>query len=294
VRRYQPQIKSLASAFLLGFVLLGCAAPPTTVEDLEEVDGKFLLRKTGEPYSGKVFAFFTREQKRWERSLQEGLPHGLEIRWNQSGTILQEMSWEKGKLREWLGNDELFEQWFSHDKAGLLVAEHTGRPFTGVVRWLRSGGSKSSEASFIEGRKSGSFAMWHENGQEACRGSYRDGVRMPSNAWDLDGKPTLVNGSGWVSRYTKDGKESETTPYEAGILQGQLQRWHSNGNKKSEISYHDGKKHGVEKEWHENGMLRWKRHWQSGHLHGSDTWWSSDGEVLSQTEHNSQANAVRD
>ena len=49
----------------------------------------------------------------------------------------------------------------------------------------------------------------------------------------------------------------------------------------------------VEKEWHDNGMLRWKRHWQSGHLHGSDTWWSSDGEVLSQTEHNSQANAVR-
>ena len=85
--------------------------------------------------------------------------------------------------------------------------------------------------------------MWHENGQEVCRGSYRDGVRMPSNAWDLDGKPTLVNGSGWVSRYTKDGKESETTPYEAGIFKDNFNVGISNGIKKSEISYHDGKGH---------------------------------------------------
>ena len=111
------------------------------VEDLEEVDGKPLLRKTGEPYSGKVFLPSSLVNKSDGRGLCWRVCRTGLIRWNQSGAILQGDVWEKGKLREWLGNDKLFEQWFSHDKAGLLVAEHTGRPFTGVVRWLRSGGS---------------------------------------------------------------------------------------------------------------------------------------------------------
>ncbi len=295
MRRSQPQMQTWIGAALLAVLLVGCAAPPTTVEDLEEAeDGRFLLRRTGEPYTGKVYAFFTRDQKRWERSLQDGLPHGLEIRWSRTGAVLQEMSWEKGELREWLGSDELFEQWFAHDKAGQLVAARTGRPFTGVVRWLRNGGGKSGEATYHLGRKSGPFAQWHVNGQESCRGTYRDGVRMPSHAWDLEGSPTLLNGSGWVSRYAADGGEVETAPYVAGILEGQLQRWHPNGVKKSEISYHEGQKHGIEKEWHDNGALRWERHWRVGQLHGPDIWWSPDGEVLSQTVHTSRPGEVRD
>ena len=294
MRHSQPQKKTWIWAALLGVVLMGCAPPPTTIEDLEEVEGKFLLRKTGEPFTGQVYAFFTRDQKRWERSLEAGLPHGLEIRWNQTGEVLQEMSWEKGELREWLGNDELFEQWFMHDKAGQLIAERTDQPFTGIVRWLRVDGEKSSEASYLQGRKSGPFTQWHGNGQEACRGTYREGIRMPSLAWDLDGNPTLLNGSGWVNRYYEDGRETEVAPYVAGILEGQLQRWHFNGVKKSEISYEDGQKHGIEKEWHDNGSLRWERHWKGGQLHGKDIWWSPDGEVLSQSVYTSGPDALGD
>jgi len=277
------QISVLPPIILLIAGYCGCSAPPITLEDLEETGGRFHLRKSGKPYTGKVVAFHDRNQKRWERALFDGLPHGLEVTWDSKGSIVHEMSWQNGKLREWMGRDKLFEDWFVHNKAGELVDTRTHHPFTGKITWLRSTGQKTSESYYQAGLQDGPFARWHANGQESCRGIVRDGNSLLTDAWDLDGTPTLVNGSGWLLLFYPDGSESEVIPYEQGILEGQKARWHPNGQKKSEIIYINGAKHGLEKEWHENGNIRWERNWLAGELHGVDTWWSGEGQILSRS-----------
>ena len=103
MQRHGSQMGHYLPAVLLIAGLTGCSAPPTILEDLKEVNGRFYLRKNGKPYSGKVVAFHDRDQMRWERSLLDGLPNGLEVGWDAKGRVLHEMSWERGELREWLG-----------------------------------------------------------------------------------------------------------------------------------------------------------------------------------------------
>jgi antitoxin component YwqK of YwqJK toxin-antitoxin module len=277
------QISILAPIIFLVAGFCGCSAPPTTLEDLKETDGRFHLRKSGQPYTGKVVAFHDRNQKRWERTLSDGLPHGLEVAWDSEGSVVHEMSWQNGKLREWLGSDQLFEDWFVHNKAGELVDTRTHLPFTGKITWLRTLVQKNAESYYQGGLQEGPFTRWHANGQESCRGIVRGGNSLLTDAWDLDGHPTLVDGSGWLLLFYPDGSEKEVIPYEQGILEGQKARWHPNGQKKSEIFYIKGAKHGLEKEWHENGNIRWERNWLAGELHGVDTWWSSEGQILSRS-----------
>ena len=294
MRRHGSQMGYYLPAVLLIAGLTGCSAPPTTLEDLKEVNGRLYLRKNGKPYSGKVVAFHDRDQMRWERSLLGGLPHGLEVGWDAKGRVLHEMSWERGELREWLGSDSLFEEWFSHNRSGQLIDNRTEQPFSGKITWLLNSGTKSGMVFYKMGVQEGPFVQWHTNGQESCRGTVREGIRFPTHAWDLEGNPTLQNGSGWIVLFFPSGSEREVVPYEAGILEGSHQRWHSSGRKKSEIVYRQGFKHGLEKEWHENGNIRWERTWQDGLPCGTDTWWSPDGEVLSQTLHESGLAEVKD
>ena len=135
----------------------GCSAPPITLDDLEETDGLFRLRNSRKPYTGKVVAFYHRDQKRWERTLSDGLPHGLEVAWNLEGSVVHEISWQNGKLREWLGSDKLFEDWFVHNKAGELVDTRTHHPFTGKITWLRTL-QKTAESYYRGGLQEGPLA----------------------------------------------------------------------------------------------------------------------------------------
>ena len=288
------QISPFAPIVLLISVFFGCSVQPITLEDLEEIDGRFHLRKSGNPYTGKVVAFHAHAQKRWERAFSDGLPDGLEVAWDLKGKIVHEVLWQNGKLREWLGRDQLFEDWFVHNKAGELVDTRTHRPFTGKITWLNSIGKNTAEFFYHLGLQDGPFVRWHANGQESCRGIVQDGNSLLTDAWDLEGNPTLVNGSGWLLLFFSDGTEREVIPYEQGVLEGQKACWHSNGQKKSEIIFIEGIKHGLEKEWHENGNIRWERNWQEGELHGVDTWWSAEGQILSRSYYEYGKPVVKD
>ena len=75
-----------------------------------------------------------------------------------------------------------------------------------------------------EEKEVGQYLLWHENGQKASEGNYKDGQKDGQHLW-------------WY----EDGKKEYERNYKNGELDGLWTRWYKNGKKEFERYYKDGK-----------------------------------------------------
>lgn len=90
-----------------------------------------------------------------------------------------------------------------------------------------------------DGSLTGPHKTWHENGQLASDGYYKEG--------EVDGhnKRWYENGQLKAEAYFKDGSPS-----------GLIKEWHENGQLKRRAQYKDGEIQAGAEEWDENGFLK--------------------------------------
>ena len=146
-------------------------------------------------------------------------------------------------------------------REGLWYEADSEKPFTGksfVCGWHTT--QKWVEGEWCEGKASGEWIYWHENGQKKGRGDYCDGK--------LHGKWTF---------WHENGQKDQEGSYSDGKRCGKWTYCYENGQKEAELEYHNGKLNGKITYWHKNGKKQVESEYLAGKVHGNTTRWYYSG-----------------
>ena len=138
-----------------------------------------------------------------------------------------------------------------------------GERADGVSKGWWPDGKLKDERTWKDGKQSGSFATWHENGRQMWSGSFKSGSR--------DGLWTF---------WDNCGRKKEDGSWVDGQRKGLWIWYHENGQKQWERTYEDGELNGAEILWHENGQIRGSGSYDDGNEVGVWTRWDATGSLV--------------
>lgn len=121
----------------------------------------------------------------------------------------------------------------------------------GVFVYYFSNGNKSSEGTYIKGKRVGVWKSWHKNGQLKSEGNYDDDLRQGDFVF-----------------YHKNGSVKDEITYVDNERDGLEVFYHDNGNKNGEITFFKGKRNGPFKLFYSNGQLEEEGNYEKGNLMG--------------------------
>ena len=140
------------------------------------------------------------------------------------------------------------------NRQALLTESNIGR--LGITQksftTYHANGTKKSEGSFNDGKKTGEWTDWHENGEVKAKSSFNDNGKLTGEwtVWYENGK-IKFKGS-----YNDDGNQT-----------GEWTYWYENGEVETKGSYNDnGNKTGEWTEWDESGKKIHTRVFDNGKL----------------------------
>jgi antitoxin component YwqK of YwqJK toxin-antitoxin module len=127
--------------------------------DLNIVDGKYLLKNANSPFTGKLVTYYPKGQIESLSHVDKGIKAGKIKIFYDSGkklSILYENAnhVNYGKIKTWHENGKLsFKGYFAD---GKLYKSGEAKPFSGTIISKYANGNKHEEAHFIDG-------YWHGN-----------------------------------------------------------------------------------------------------------------------------------
>jgi antitoxin component YwqK of YwqJK toxin-antitoxin module len=133
-------------------------------------------------------------------------------------------------------------------------------------------GTKKSEGSFNDGKKTGEWTDWHENGEVKAKSSFNDNGKLTGE---------------WTVWYENGKIAQKGSCNDDGNPAGEWTFWHENGEVGFKGSYNNGNRTGEWTLWHENGKVLAKGSFNdNGKLTGEWTYWQENGEVGSKGSYN--------
>lgn len=135
-------------------------------------------------------------QLRSDRTLKDGVPHGLRTEWHPNGVVSIQGRYVDGtKVGPWTelwpsgrpmfagtyddaGRRTGLETWWYEGGAREWEVRHADGRRAGVERWWFPSGVLRREGAYKDGAKDGVFVVYNEDGREAFRARYRDGVAV--------------------------------------------------------------------------------------------------------------------
>jgi antitoxin component YwqK of YwqJK toxin-antitoxin module len=144
------------------------------------------------------------------------------------------------------------------------------------LTFYHANGAKKSEGSLNDGKPTGVWTVWHENGNVDSKGSYNDNGNR-TGEW-----------TGWH----ENGKVKTKGSFNNGKRTGEWTIWYDNGKVNRKGSYNDnGNKTGEWIEWDENGKVRTKGSYNdAGNPTGEWIEWDENGKVSSKGSYNGDGN----
>jgi antitoxin component YwqK of YwqJK toxin-antitoxin module len=97
--------------------------------------------------------------------------------------------------------------------------------------------------------------------------------------WDKDGKQLVINGTGTIISYYKNGNIKYRQELKDNKPVGKLIQYYSNGKIQYEVSWTDFLEEGPMRYYYNNGQLRKEVNYHKGKQNGPVTWWYSNGVV---------------
>ena len=76
-------------------------------------------------------------------------------------------------------------------------------PFSGWIKGMYDSGQVRTLSHFIDGKLDGPSTAWHENGQKAAEGTYKDGEIVSGKYWNSKGEEV-------GTRYEAEGKQENS------------------------------------------------------------------------------------
>jgi antitoxin component YwqK of YwqJK toxin-antitoxin module len=113
-----------------------------------------------------------------------------------------------------------------------------------------------------DGKKTGIWEFYYDNGQLEERGSFKDGKK-----------------EGYWEEYWDNGQLHSKGLFKNGKLEGYWESYYGNGQLRSKDQFKNGKQDGIWETYHENGKLRSKGLYKNGKQDGIWEWYWSDGQL---------------
>lgn len=121
------------------------------------------------------------------------------------------------------------------------------------------GSKKIVLGKILNGKKTGLWVDWFENGQKKSTKTFNDGVLFGEHTWWYeDGKLEKVCnhcGTGVVKTWYENGQLKKDGFYEEGMLNGTCVYYYENGNLKEKSTLKKGEYYGLVERYYENGNL---------------------------------------
>ena len=152
--------------------------------------------------------------------------------------------------------------------AGILLPAYYGYTLTnqgsgGADTLYYESGEKMSEGEMRQGRETGKWTCWHENGNMKSIGYYSDGLRDSLWQW-----------------FDESGIPTSTGMYRHGVENGTWMLYYHDGVVSDSGAYHDGLKEGLWKYYHEIGRLKSAVIYKAGMMHGEKILLSASGIIV--------------
>jgi len=183
---------------------------------LQERGGLGYLPNTTEPYTGWIKKLYD-EVDRSETDNSGTGPQSEQVEF-----LLKLDEGKPAEFRHWHANGNLLLVCGLSDKADTALAS--------IIEALEK--NRKPHERYLHGKVVG----WHENGQKAAEGTYKDG-----------------KSDGPVINWHENGQKAREGTYKDGERDGLFTRWYENGQKKREVSYKDGKEDGPYIKYNEDG-----------------------------------------
>ena len=243
---------------------------------------------------GYSYILFPNGKTKMKIPFTNGLEEGISREYNQSGNIIQLITYKKGYItnRERINRYDSEElpngkwKWFSEDES-VLIKEGSYKHGLkhGYFKEYDLEGNLLSATKYVDGEK---FEKAEELQKLDIRTDYYpNGVIKVVGTYNKDGVPEGVrreyNEKGEIEKsfIFKNGRViGEGIFTEAGRRQGMWKEYYDDGNLKAEGSYVDDKKDGFWKFYYKNGNLEEKGKYILGNPDSIWMWYYSDGKLL--------------
>ncbi len=144
----------------------------------------------------------------------------------------------------------------------FITARNQETPYTG---WVKNYHDDDEQIEMLLqmhcGKNHGKWIVWHENGQKAFEGTYKD---------------EKLHGAG--TRWHENGQKAFEGTYKDEKLHGAWTFWYENGQKTSEGRFVIGAQDGAWTFWYENGQKAAEGIYKDGKRNADWLYWTEDGE----------------
>ncbi len=257
---------------------------------------------------GKKTTFYEDGTKEFECEFQEGKLEGDALSFYPNGKRKSIVSYVNG-LKEGFGT-EWYENGVVKIKVSYLADKENDSGNTPALVAYDELGAIFSVRHFDRGVPVGSHVVYHPNGREADKVSYKNGkmhgvAKAFSLTGDQVGETTYKDGNrvgkSWlkyenghykfyaeynekgellkpIKEYAENGKEIAEYSLKNEKLDGRLRKWSDKGMLLVDYAYHEGVFTGAQKEWFENGSQHKSyTYTKEGKLTGIGTEWHQNG-----------------
>ena len=160
----------------------------------------------------------------------------------------------------------------------LYYQYNSPKPFSGKVFNIEG----LSEGSFRNGKKSGKFSFYYDNGQLKSQGYYSNNLQQ--RKWTYYYENGQINGTG--SYKDGDGTDLGDTGIPRNGRTGKWKSFYENGQLKDDFTYKNGKNDGSRKSYYENGQLEWVSTYKNGIQIGFSKGYHKNGQLEWEYYHN--------
>ncbi len=192
-----------------------------------------------------------RTQKRSEGLMVNGREWNEWKFWSRDGKLMEKAEFKSGE------RDGRVVLYYDNDSVQHDGFIRRGAQDSTMRSFYRSG-KLMEEGSYRRGVKTGPWNYFYPDGRPLLKELWEDSVALALEAWDVDGKATLVKGDGFVRTYYPSGALKEESHYKGGVLSGPYEeRWPA-GNPKVKGMNVAGVRIGEWSWWFSSGTLEKK------------------------------------
>jgi len=208
-----------------------------------------------EKRSGMALTYYENGKVQSQKYYVEGKIHWQEKIFNDSGHLIEFISYEKGGKKG---------PFIMYNDKGNKIKEinYEDNIPSGQAKFYYDNGMLKAEVNYKDGKKNGITKVYYENGvlniQENIVDDVREGITTTyyeSGGLKEEWQFTKGSPEGKSKFYYSSGALYGTKDYRAGKEEGLTQLYYENGTLKEEINYMEGKKHGKNKIYDSNGNL---------------------------------------
>ena len=200
--------------------------------------------------------------------------------WNEKGTLIAEILYEKGvlegKTRHFYSTGQL--------KKELPYVNHL---LEGEGAEYYPNGTLKAQFYFLKDLQNGPCIGFFDNGTVSWQETWRDGRLWQAAYFDPEGRSLTTVDQGEGFRVVYDGMRiSQHTQIKNGVTEGLVKNFGSDEKLQSVYEIRNGKKQGKEIIYFPNLQPKMEIHWDEDAIHGIAKTWYENGQIRSEREYN--------